>query len=79
MPTQPLRIILTIVMIIIVLVATSIVLYVSKEITGTITMSLGKEFQLKIIERTFIREVTISITFVRVVEDTRYPVNVYFV
>jgi hypothetical protein len=42
-----------------------------------ITSTLGGEFQLKIGEKALIKDAELTVTFIRVIEDTRCPVNVY--
>jgi len=72
----PLRIILTIALIIITFASIFIIFYQKVE-SRMMTWTLGGEFQLKIGEKVLIKDAEITVTFVRVVEDTRCPVNVH--
>jgi len=74
------RIILKIVLIIIALISIFIIfffIFYQKVENGMITSMLGEEFQLKIGEKALIDDAEMTITFIRVIEDTRCPVNVY--
>ncbi|MEM2015921.1 MAG: hypothetical protein QW718_00045 [Nitrososphaerota archaeon] len=77
MPKKPLRIALITAFIIILLAVSLITLCEKRKDAAVVTTSLDKEFQLRIGEKVLIREADISLFFVRVVEDTRCPVNVY--
>ncbi len=48
-------------------------------VDNTGTAKLDEEFKLKINEKILIREIGAAVTFLRVVEDSRCPVNVYCV
>ncbi|MCL7383774.1 MAG: hypothetical protein LZ172_05400 [Thaumarchaeota archaeon] len=72
----PLRIILTIALVIITIASIFIIFYLKVE-SRIITSTLGGEFQLKIGEKTLIKDAEVTVTFIRVIEDTRCPVNVY--
>lgn len=78
-PTLNLRTALIVILIIFAFSAISIIFYRNKENAILSTGSLDQDFQVKIGEKVLIREIETSITFVRVVEDTRCPVNVYCV
>ncbi len=67
---------LIIILITIAAVSTLFILYQNKE-RNTINVLLDIEFKLRISEKAFIKDAEVTVTFIRVVEDSRCPSNVY--
>lgn len=67
---------LIIILITIAVVSTLFILYQNKE-RNTINVLLDIEFKLRISEKAFIKDAEVTVTFIRVVEDSRCPSNVY--